>query len=211
MQISILVAYIVSVTLLIATPGPVVALVINASVKQGPKYAFLTALGTNWASILLISMAVLVISGVMTVSQEMMSWLSVFGCLFIAYIAIESLIDFTRKKRGGKEGEKLECKVGSIVGVKSFSKGFFVAISNPKDVIFFIAFFPQFFNVTDSFFDSVLVLVFIWVVIDLSILCFYIFLMQNKVAKNYQVFIEVTSSVALLLISIVGLLYIINS
>lgn len=213
METSLLAAYVVSVMLLVATPGPVVALVIHTSVRQGAKQAVFTALGTNWASLVLIAAAVLILSGAMSISQDLISFLSLLGCVFIGYIAIDSLKSTTLTpapdiELGGhstypsrKKGATLSC----------LAKGFAVAISNPKDIIFFVAFFPQFISITGTFGESVTVLTVLWILIDLAILTAYIFFMQNRIAKKYEKLISVMSSVALLAIAALGLVYTVSS
>ncbi|KPX12656.1 Amino acid transporter LysE [Pseudomonas amygdali pv. dendropanacis] len=47
----------------------------------------------------------------------------------------------------------------------------------------------------------------LWIIIDLSILFAYIFLMRQKLALKYKRKIEVASSVTLLLIALGGIFY----
>src|SRR5690606_15519295 len=49
--------YALTVLLLIATPGPVVALIVNTAAACGTRKALFTAVGTNWASLVLIGAA----------------------------------------------------------------------------------------------------------------------------------------------------------
>lgn len=213
METSILAAYVVSVMLLVATPGPVVALVINTSVRHGAKQAIFTALGTNWASLVLIAAAVLILSGAMSISQNLISFLSLLGCVFIAYIAIDSLksIALPAQPDSGKMADASTAEKKPGATLKSLAKGFTVAISNPKDIIFFVAFFPQFISITNTFTESVTVLTLLWIMIDLAILTSYIFFMQHRIAKKYEKLISVMSSMALLAIAAIGLVYTISS
>lgn len=212
METSILAAYVVSVMLLVATPGPVVALVINTSVKQGAKQAIFTALGTNWASLVLIAAAVLVLSGAMSINQDLIAFLSLLGCVFIAYIAIDSLksVLVTTEPRE-KEADSSFAEKNPSAKFESLAKGFTVAISNPKDIIFFVAFFPQFTSISNSFTESVTVLTLLWITIDLAILSSYIFFMQHRIARKYEKLISVMSSMALLAIAAIGLVFTISS
>ena len=59
-------AYTVSVVLLLLTPGPVVALVTGTAVRHGYRQAWMTLLGTNGASLVLILMATLILAGVIS-------------------------------------------------------------------------------------------------------------------------------------------------
>ena len=62
MNIAVLLAYILAVVVLIGTPGPIVALVMNAASRHGFKYALITVLGSNLASLVLLACAALVIA-----------------------------------------------------------------------------------------------------------------------------------------------------
>ncbi len=62
MNFTVLAAYIIAIVVLIGTPGPIVALVINAASRHGFKYALITVLGSNLASLVLLACAALVIA-----------------------------------------------------------------------------------------------------------------------------------------------------
>ncbi|MGL6018822.1 MAG: LysE family translocator, partial [Gibbsiella quercinecans] len=90
---------------------------------------------------------------------------------------------------------------------RGFLRGFMVGIANPKDIIFFMAFFPQFINVTRAFGSSMAVLSAVWVTIDLLILTAYVFLVRGAFMRRYRPAIGVASSVFLLIIAAVGFAY----
>ncbi len=60
---------------------------------------------------------------------------------------------------------------------------------------------------TQSFKGSIAVLSVLWIIIDLSILFAYIFLMRQKLAMKYKRKIELVSSITLLLIATGGIVY----
>ncbi|ENW28767.1 hypothetical protein F924_01184 [Acinetobacter lwoffii ATCC 9957 = CIP 70.31] len=47
-----------------------------------------------------------------------------------------------------------------------FRQGFLVGISNPKDIIFFAAFFPQFIGITPDLDLSLIILTLSWILLD---------------------------------------------
>ena len=93
MNLSLLAAYFAAILLLIATPGPVVVMVANTAARFGARRALLTALGSNWASLLLIGIAALIITGLFAVDMRMLQWIGLLGCLFIGRMAIVSLYE----------------------------------------------------------------------------------------------------------------------
>ncbi|KAA8697020.1 Efflux protein, LysE family [Pseudomonas caricapapayae] len=203
MNISLLLIYMFSVFMLIITPGPVVALIVNTSLACGPKRAILTALGTNWASLVLVLVAALILTGTLSVSVTLLNWISLIGCFFIAYLSVQALEQALRYVPSRSETSPLPARSRH----SGLITGFLVGISNPKDIIFFVSFFPQFINVTESFKGSIALLSVLWIIIDLSILFAYIFLMRQKLALKYKRKIEVVSSVTLLLIALAGIFY----
>ncbi|CAM3098811.1 lysine transporter LysE [Pseudomonas floridensis] len=202
MDISLLLIYMFSVFMLIITPGPVVALIVNTSMVSGPRRAMLTALGTNWASLVLVLVAALILTGTLSISASMLNWISLVGCFFIAYLSLAAL---KHALRGTPEPEGVPLQTGKRHS--GLVTGFLVGISNPKDIIFFVSFFPQFIHVTGSFKGSIAVLSALWIIIDLSILFAYIFLMRQKLAMRYKRKIELLSSITLLLIATGGIVY----
>ncbi len=79
-----------------------------------------------------------------------------------------------------------------------------VGISNPKDIIFFVAFFPQFIHVTDSFSASVAWLTGLWVLIDFMVLAGYIALARQAFALKYRVGINRVACLVLLAVALMG-------
>ena len=64
------------------------------------------------------------------------------GCLYIAYLGVQIL----KQIYGLKPNAEAPSQEKSLEG--GFKQGFLVGISNPKDIIFFASFFPQFIHIT---------------------------------------------------------------
>ncbi|EGH28748.1 LysE family translocator [Pseudomonas syringae pv. aptata] len=203
MDISLLLIYTFSVFMLIIIPGPVVALVVSTSLACGPKRAVLTALGTNWAALVLVMVSAFILTGTLSVSEQVLNWISLIGCLFIAYMSFQVLEQALRSAPAKTDAAPVP-KRGKHSGLVT---GFLVGISNPKDIIFFVSFFPQFIHVTASFKGSIALLSGIYVILDLTIMFSYIFLMRQKLALKYKRKIEIVSSLTLLLIALAGIFY----
>ncbi|WP_455917712.1 LysE family translocator [Pseudomonas cerasi] len=203
MELSLLLVYVFSVFVLIITPGPVVAMLINTSLVAGPKRAMLTALGTNGASLVLVMVAALILTGTLSVSAPMLNLISLVGCFFIAWLSLQALKDSFNMN----STQEISYQASEKAHRSGLIAGFLVGISNPKDIIFFVSFFPQFINVTTSFQGSIVLLSIVWVVIDLSILMAYIFLMRQQFIIKFRKKITFGSSLTLLVISVGGMLY----
>ncbi|MFQ6572052.1 LysE family translocator [Pseudomonas sp. UM16] len=198
MNTALLLTYALTVMLLIATPGPVVALVINTAVTRGRRQALLTVLGTNGASLVLIAMAASLILTSVVIEPRWLTLLSALGCGFIGYLAVSSL------RQTLKRTADTTMTVSSQGGLW---QGVAIGLSNPKDIVFFVAFFPQFMQITAHASHSLLLLSLVWVIIDFAILGLYILLTGKLATPRRQRLISLTSGALLLVIAATGLLY----
>lgn len=161
MVISLFATYLFSVVLLLITPGPVVALVTHTALRQGYRRAFITVAGSNLASLMLIVGAVVMLSGAVRIHPLSLPLAGVAGSVYLGWLAADLWW------QGGTEAHD-ELRRGG------FGVGFFTAIANSKDILFFAAFFPQFIRVTPDFALSVTLLTLGWVILDLLILSLWI-------------------------------------
>ena len=203
MNTALTATYALTVLLLIATPGPVVALIVNTAAASGSRKALFTAVGTNWASLVLIGAAAWIILTSAAIDKAWLSAMSLLGCLFIGYIALGTL----REALQAPVDSAPQATTSTQAGRGGLLQGFMVGISNPKDIIFFIAFFPQFIQITESFGKSMVVLSLLWVAIDFAVLSLYIFAIGKIASQRSNRLISLASGVALLLIAAVGLAY----
>lgn len=149
--------YIITVVVMIATPGPVMILVASTGLKHGYRAALKTIFGTNIASLVLIAFSILVLKGVLSINDLIFTIIKMLGSLYIAYLGYEILKEvFTHSDT--------PATIKPVDG--GFKKGFLVGISNPKDIIFFSSFFPQFINVHDNINISLSILVITWIILD---------------------------------------------
>ena len=199
MDAALLAAYALTVLMLIATPGPVVALVIGTATRSGMRRALETALGTNGGSLVLIAAAALVISGTLAFNHSFLVVLSLLGCLYLGYVAVEALLGPAPEQAGG---ETLPCEHSG-----GFLVGLLTGLSNPKDIVFFVSFFPQFARVTESLGSSLAVLTLVWIVLDLLVLGSYILLFGRFVSADHQRLIARASALILRLVAVFGFGY----
>ncbi|WP_025128076.1 LysE family translocator [Pseudomonas sp. PH1b] len=201
MNISLLLAYMLSVLMLVATPGPVVTLIISTSINAGPRQALLTALGTHAASLLLALLAVLMLTTGLALDPRLISWISLLGCCFIAWLALQGLRELRTPDNGDAPASAARRRG------KGLATGFLVGIGNPKDILFFVSFFPQFIQVSRSVQHSALLLTLVWVLIDFAVLGAYILVARQGFSLKYKRLVTGLSSLVLLAVAVVGLVY----
>jgi threonine/homoserine/homoserine lactone efflux protein len=203
---ALLLAYLTSIVLLIATPGPVVALVLGNAARKGFRQGLMTALGTNFASLVLIGLATLIVSGLVFIDARLLAWISAAGCVFVGWVAVRSLYGEFRNARTD-DTPPSDIAQTSTRHTSSIAHGFLVGISNPKDILFFVAFFPQFIGITSSSRTSLVILAMLWIAFDALILTGYAALANSSPLQRNKRAMAVVSALFLLIVAAVGLFY----
>ena len=175
-NVFVLVLYCTAVVVMIATPGPVMLLVASAGLKGGYKQALKTIFGTNLASLVLIVLSVLILKGFLNIAEHWLNAIKILGCVYIAYLGFQIL-----KEAIAQETETSPVQLKAVQG--GFKQGFLVGIANPKDIIFFASFFPQFIGVTSDVDVSLVLLTILWIILDFSTLSL-VYLGFNKLSQS---------------------------
>jgi homoserine/homoserine lactone efflux protein len=129
-------AFVLATALLAVFPGPNMALIVSNSVAYGTRWGILTLVGTT--SALAIQLALVAI-GMTTFLATMGSWFAVLRWVGAAYLVFIGIQTFrARPAELGKVAVR-ERSVRATIG-----RGMFVSLTNPKVLLFFGAFFPQF-------------------------------------------------------------------
>jgi RhtB (resistance to homoserine/threonine) family protein len=129
-----------SVILLTASPGPNALLALSHGVKHGLKNTFATICGSLLAFIILMVASLAGIGAIMASSVWMFETIRWLGAAYLIYLGVKMW------RSTPKEIVADEIEPSDKSKIALFRKGFLVAISNPKIIIFFASFFPQFIN-----------------------------------------------------------------
>ncbi|MDO4682604.1 MAG: LysE family translocator [Lautropia sp.] len=194
--------YAITVIAMIATPGPVVVLVTGAGLAGGGRQALRTAIGTNVASLILILLSALVIKGLFAVDETVFTILKLAGAAYIGWIGWEVLREARAAPASGNGNGNgmIKPRVGG------FGKGFVMAISNPKDIIFFASFFPQFIGVTPDTNTSIGLLTVLWIVLDFATLMTVYWLVSRTLKPSAHRWVLLISGGLMLLIGAGGII-----
>ncbi len=161
---------------MIATPGPVMLLVASAGLQGGYKKALQTIVSTNFASLILIVLSVAILKGILNIHAQWLDGIKIIGCLYIAYIGFDILSEAVR------QSAEQEIQLKAAQG--GFKQGLLVGISNPKDIIFFASFFPQFVGITPQLNLSLSVLTLSWIVLDFATLSL-VYVSFQRLSKSH--------------------------
>lgn len=147
-----------AVVVLIASPGPVVALVVADARQHWPLW---TILGGVISALILLITALLLIQLALALEPFILEWGQVLGGLYLIWLGANGLCS------------NGEAAPGQRSEAHYFWRALIVGLSNPKDILFFLAFLPTFILPTLPFTSQATALIAIWVSIDLSILLAY--------------------------------------
>ncbi|HTS94873.1 MAG TPA: LysE family translocator [Stellaceae bacterium] len=132
-------AFILATTILILIPGPNVALIVANSVAYGTRYGLLTVAGTSSAMAVLLGVTMLGMTAMLETLSHWFEWIRWVGVTYLLYLGLSQwralAVDLTKTK-------PQERSVHTI-----YWRGFLVSLSNPKTLLFYGAFFPQFVTV----------------------------------------------------------------
>ncbi len=153
-------AFVAATALLAIIPGPIVTLVVANSLTYGPRSGLINILGTTSGNIIFFLVGAL---GMAWVLATMAQWFDVVrwaGAAYLVYLGIRQW-----RERGHGLEEHQEAKRGQSL----YWQGFVVALSNPKTIIFYAAFFPQFMDPALPATEQILVLSVTFLVVATSI------------------------------------------
>jgi threonine/homoserine/homoserine lactone efflux protein len=147
---SLYLGFIAAVTVLMLIPGPNVALIVANSVAHGPRYGLLTVAGTSAAMVLqlgLVGLGMTQFLGMLGAGFEGLRWI---GVAYLLYLGIAQwrapVVDLTRTRPERKSPQAV------------FTRALLVSMTNPKTLLFYGAFFPQFVSADRAFLPQVVLL-----------------------------------------------------
>ena len=142
MPLDLYLAFIAACGVLIAIPGPNVALIVANSVAHGARYGLMTVAGTASAMVLQLALVVLGASALLGMLANLFDWLRWLGVAYLVWLGVRTW----RAAATDLAGTQAEPR--SMASI--FSRGFAVSLTNPKTLLFYAAFLPQFVGMGDG-------------------------------------------------------------
>jgi threonine/homoserine/homoserine lactone efflux protein len=142
-------AYLVACIVIIIVPGPTVTLIIANSLTHGARAGLLNVAGTQVGIALMIALVGL---GLASLIEALGWWFEVVRLAGAAYLVWLGIKLFRSSGALGQPRHAAAPRGGF------FLQGFLVAISNPKTLVFFGAFLPQFIDPAGDYFGQVLIM-----------------------------------------------------
>ena len=133
---SLLLTFILATTILMLIPGPNVALIVANSVAWGTRYGLLTVTGTAAAMVVQLGLTALGMSAALGALAAWFEWLRWLGVGYLLWLGVRQwrapAVDLTRVPAQPRSARAIALR------------GFLVSLTNPKTLLFYGAFLPQF-------------------------------------------------------------------
>ncbi len=117
---------------IIIVPGPNVLVIVSTSLIYGKTRGLQTVAGTSSAMLIQLGIAAFGTSWFVNSLASGFMWLKWVGVCYLVYLGIRHLLAIGSHKES------------EVSATGSFQRGFWVSLTNPKTILFFSAFLPQF-------------------------------------------------------------------
>ncbi|MEO1613435.1 MAG: LysE family translocator, partial [Pseudomonadota bacterium] len=132
-------AFAAASAILLAIPGPTILLVVAYALGAGRRTALWTVAGVFLGDLLAITLSVLGLGAVLATSATLFTILKWIGGAYLIWLGWKL---FTAPISGETIAAKSADKSGRAMLIHAFA----VTATNPKSIVFFVAFLPQFVN-----------------------------------------------------------------
>ena len=157
--------YLAAVALLVLSPGPTMLMCITTAIHHGPRKAMLCAGGSVTAVLGVMLLSALGLGALLAASELAFTAAKIVGAAYLIWLGVK-----TFRSQGTLLADDSNAGANSISGRASYLRGFLVGASNPKALLFFAAFFPQFLNPNLPFAPQFAVLAITFVAFELTVL-----------------------------------------
>ncbi|MBV9735723.1 MAG: LysE family translocator [Acidisphaera sp.] len=136
MSAELYLAFVLASSVLMLIPGPNVAVIVANSVAYGTRYGLLTVAGTSSAMLPQLCLTALGMTAVLGGLAQWFGWVRWVGAAYLIVLGVRQWrqrpVDLTL----------VRAQPRSVRAI--YWRGFLVSLSNPKTLLFYSAFFPQF-------------------------------------------------------------------
>ncbi|MEW2918191.1 LysE family translocator [Ruegeria sp. ANG10] len=157
MSFDIWITYVITVLLLMSTPGPSQLLMLSNSATNGLKRGVFTAAGDLTANLLQMLAAGLGLAAIIAASGTALAVIKWLGVAYLVFLGVKMIVKADRKTT----------QTASRASRKAlWMQGFITSAANPKAVVFFAALFPLFIDGALPFWPQFAILSVTYLTID---------------------------------------------
>ena len=158
--------YLAAVALLVLSPGPTMLMCVTTALNSGPRQAMTGVAGSVSAVLCVMALSALGLGALLAASEAAFTAAKVVGAAYLIWLGIKTY---------RSEGVALETSAATQApsGRSFFLRGFLIGASNPKALLFFVAFFPQFLNPALPFAPQFAILALTFAGFEFTVLAIY--------------------------------------
>lgn len=153
MDFQIWLAFVAASTALLLIPGPTVLLVLSYAISQGKRVALATVVGVALGDLIAMCASLAGLGALVLASSALFSVLKWVGAAYLIYLGIKLYRSAPTASLGDVE-DVAQTSATQVMGHATT-----VTALNPKSIVFFIAFVPQFITVGNSLLPQFSILV----------------------------------------------------
>ena len=134
------IAYFIPIALIILLlPGPAVVFITTRSVSYGRRIGLLSVLGIELGNLTIAIVAAMGLAFILLESALAFNVVKYLGAGYLIYLGIRTILT-----RGSEGPQPARPNGKNVTGSRALTSSYIVGVLNPKTIIFFYAFLPQF-------------------------------------------------------------------
>jgi threonine/homoserine/homoserine lactone efflux protein len=158
-------AFVAATMVVLIIPGPTVLLVIGDALANRSRSAWGTVLGVGTGDALAMALSLAGAGALLQASAAAFTLVKTLGGLYLIFLGVRSILN---ARRGTQAVSKDGGEPSSARTVTRFSKACAVTLLNPKSILFFVAFVPQFISTRESFLHQSVILLITFVLLAMA-------------------------------------------
>jgi len=155
-------AFVAATIVVLIIPGPTILMVIGDALANRSRSAWGTVLGVGAGDLLAMSLSLAGAGALLQASAVAFTFVKTLGGFYLIYLGIRSILNARRGTQMNPEGDNEPVSARML---SRFGRACAVTLLNPKSILFFVAFVPQFISTRDSFLQQSVILLVTFVVL----------------------------------------------
>jgi len=177
-DLHILSAFIAATIVLVVIPGPTTIMVVSQALAHGRQVALASVLGVGLGDLVAASLSIFGVGTVLAASATAFMVIKSLGAVYLIWIGLKMWRSPVTPLKLAQQATNATGRAAPV-----FSDAFLVTLFNPKSIVFFIAFVPQFIIPEHAFAPQATVFILTFVVLGMTNVAAYA--MLANAARNW--------------------------
>lgn len=155
-------AFVFASVILIAIPGPTNLMVMAYGFRHGKKAALYTVFGVGPGAVVAMALSYVGLGGILATSMHLFMLMKWAGAIYLIYMGVSLW-------RSTSDLDDVAIEDGNVTGRKIAFRAFTVSLLNPKHIIFYMAFIPQFISPETPILRQMLIMALTFIILVIPI------------------------------------------